>query len=314
MNATASPTRNELQASIPYLRVLAQHLDRIADVDEMLVLREEIDGTNRVIVPTSLIGEVIDEAHQWLGTAHEGVKKVLERLVHSYYWPGMKRDVQLHLATCPPCEKFDSSSKRQRGKLNPIPTNDRGDILAIDVFGGKASLPEPPCANRYILTMNDLFTKFGLAAPMPDQSAQTVADTLLARWVLLFGAPRRLRTDQGANFESAIVPNLCTIWRIDKVPTTAYHPAGTGACERLNQTIKRGLQKTLNEKRMEDWDVVLSEVMFAYYTSVHTTTGFTPYFLRFVWRSAYPARFLLAYPRWSVRQLPTPSNVIRNLA
>ena len=59
------------------------------------MLREESDGTNRVIVPTSLIGEAIEEAHQGPGTAHEGVKKVLERLVHSYYWPEMKRDVQV---------------------------------------------------------------------------------------------------------------------------------------------------------------------------------------------------------------------------
>ena len=155
----------------------------------MLVLREEIDGTNRVIVPTSLIREVIDEAHQGPGTAHEDVNKVLERLVHSYYWPGMKRDVQLQLATCPTWDKFHSPSKSQRGKLNPIPTNDRGEILSIEVFGGKASLPETPRANRYILTMSDLFPKFAVAATMPDQSAQTVADTLLARWVLLFGAP-----------------------------------------------------------------------------------------------------------------------------
>ena len=39
VNATATHTRDELQASSPDLRVLAQHLDRIAEVDEMLVLR-----------------------------------------------------------------------------------------------------------------------------------------------------------------------------------------------------------------------------------------------------------------------------------
>ena len=82
VNASATPTRDDLQPSSPYLRVLAQHLDRIAKVDDMLVLREESEGTNRVIVPTSLIGEAIEEAHQGPGTAHEGVKKVLERLVH----------------------------------------------------------------------------------------------------------------------------------------------------------------------------------------------------------------------------------------
>ena len=108
--------------------------------------------------------------------------------------------------------------------------------------------------------------------------------------------PRRLLTDQRANFESAIVQNLCTIWRIDKVRTTAYHPAGNGACERLNQTIKRGLQKVMNEKRMEGWDVVLSEVMFAYNTSVHTTTGFTPYFLTFGVEARVPSEILVGLP------------------
>ena len=38
-NATVTPTRDELHASHPFLRVLAQHLARIAEVDEMLVLR-----------------------------------------------------------------------------------------------------------------------------------------------------------------------------------------------------------------------------------------------------------------------------------
>ena len=60
--------------------------------------------------------------------------------------------------------------------------------------------------------------------------------------------------------------------------TRAYHPAGNGAFERLNQTIKRGLQKMMNEKCLEQCDLVFSEVMFVYDTSVHITTAFTPYF------------------------------------
>ena len=97
----------------------------IAEVDEMLVHREVVDGTNRVNVHTSNIGEVIEEAHQGPGTAHEGAKKVLERLVPSYYWPGMKKDVQLQLAPCPTCHKCNYHSKSQRPKLNQIPPNDR---------------------------------------------------------------------------------------------------------------------------------------------------------------------------------------------
>ena len=220
----------------------------------------------------------MEEADQWPGTAHEGPKKVLELRVHSYYWPGMKRDGQLQLATFPTSDKFHSPSKRQHAKPNPFPTNDRGEIHAIDVFAGKASLPETPRANRYILTMSDLFTKFGVGGPMPEQ---WVFHALLSQLVLLFVAPRRLLTDQAAYFESGIVQNLCTIWCIEKVRTRPYHPAGNGACERLNQTFMGGLQKMPNEKRLEEWDVELSKDIFAYNTSVHCTTGFTPYFLIF---------------------------------
>ena len=63
-DATATPTSDELQASSPYLALLAQHLEFIPEVEQMLVLREEDAGTNRVIVPTSLISDLIEEAHQ----------------------------------------------------------------------------------------------------------------------------------------------------------------------------------------------------------------------------------------------------------
>ena len=52
---------------------------------------------------------------------------------------------------------------------------------------------------------------------MTDQTAQTVVDALLARWILLLGAQRRILSDQGANFESAQVQNLSALLRIEKV-------------------------------------------------------------------------------------------------
>ena len=215
----------------------------------------------------------------------------------------MKRVVQLQPATCLTCHKFHSPSKRQRAKVNPIPTNAQEDILASNVFVGKATLAETPRSNRYILTMIELFTKFGVAATIPEQSSQTVADTILSRWLLLFGALRRLLTYQQANFESAVVQILCTIWGIDKVCTTAYHSPGNRACERLNQTSKDGLQKMLKEKRTEEWDVILSEVLFAYNTSVHSTTGFTPYFHIFGVEEHIPSDILVGFPEME----PTPA-------
>ena len=80
----------------------------------------------------------------WNGTR---MHEVLERLMHCDYWPGMKKDVQLQFAPSTNCDKFYNPSKRHRAILNPISTNDRGDVLALDVFAGKDSLPGTPPAN-----------------------------------------------------------------------------------------------------------------------------------------------------------------------
>ena len=287
------PSKDMLAKCSPYIRTLIQYFDQLQIFDDLLVLNEGTEEAKRIVVPTKLVESLIDEAHQGPGAAHEGVQKVFYRLIKSYYWPAMKKDIQLQLAACPICDKFKNMSRKQRAELQPIPTTDRGDILAIDVFGGKASLPLTARNNKYVLTMVDIFTKFGVAAPMGDQTAQTVCDTLLARWILLFGAPRRLLTDQGQNFESSTLANLCNLWRIDKIRTTSYHPAGNGACERLNQTIKHGLQKILNDQNMDNWDLILNDVMFAYNTSIHSTTGFTPQMLMFGGEARIPSEIIV---------------------
>ena len=113
---------------------------------------------------------------------------------------------------------------------------------------------------------------------------------------MIFGPPNKILSDQGSNFESAIFKNLCQVWRIKKVRTTDYHPATNGACERVNRTIKHGLQKSLNGKNLEEWDTVLSHVIFSYNTSVHSSTLFTPFFLMFGVEARIPAEIILGRP------------------
>ena len=60
-------------------------------------------------------------------------------------------------------------------------------------------------------------------------------------------------------------------------PKDSHHGLSSG----WQWTIKRGLQKMLNEQNLHEWDTILSHVVFAYNTSIHSTTHFTPFFLMF---------------------------------
>ena len=65
-----------------------------------------------------------------------------------------------------------------------------------------------------------------------------------------------------------------------KTKTTLYHPRSDGLVERFNRTLLVMLAMFVSREH-DNWDDFLPFMMLAYNTTVHTTTGFTPYRLVF---------------------------------
>lgn len=63
-----------------------------------------------------------------------------------------------------------------------------------------------------------------------------------------------------------------------RVFSAAYHPQTNGAVERINKTLKEMLKGGINPET-NNWDEELPFVLYAYRTSVHTTTGQTPFYM-----------------------------------
>ncbi|KAJ8351905.1 hypothetical protein SKAU_G00233810 [Synaphobranchus kaupii] len=64
------------------------------------------------------------------------------------------------------------------------------------------------------------------AYPTKDQKAGTVAKVLWRNLFSRFGFPEKLHADQGRNFESSVVKELCKCTGITKTHTSPYHPQG----------------------------------------------------------------------------------------
>ena len=118
------------------------------------------------------------------------------------------------------------------------------------------------------------------AYPLKKIDAITIATVFVNEFVARFGAPDRLHTDQGKNFDSALFRSVCTLLGIDKTRTTAYHPASDGLVERFNQTLERGLAHYVSLHH-RDWDTKLPAFLLGYRTIPQSSTGYTPSYLLF---------------------------------
>ena len=100
------------------------------------------------------------------------------------------------------------------------------------------------------------------------------------------GPPQRLYSDQGRNFESYILSELCKAFGVTKSRTTPYHPLGDGLVERINRSLLN-LLHTLVEKE-SDWEEHVQLLMFVYRTTKHSTTKLSPHEILFGQNSASP--------------------------
>jgi transposase InsO family protein len=162
--------------------------------------------------------------------------------------------------------------------------------MSIDITGPH---PRSRDGNEFILTVMDSFTKWAEAIPIRSHTAQVVARKLVENVFARYGTPLRLLSDQGPEFESALMAEMCRAFQIEKVRTTSYKPSTNGAVERFHRTLNSMLGKVVDESQ-RDWDHRLYEVMAAYRSTVHQSTGFSPNFLVYGRENRAPIDLVLA--------------------
>jgi len=137
-------------------------------------------------------------------------------------------------------------------------------------------MPETHRGNKWILVLTDHFTRWQDALALPDATAPVVASALDERVFCYLGLPEQIHTDQGAQFESQLMAELCLLWNVEKTRTTPYHPQANGVVERNNRLLGDSLRAMLLNRGQDEWDLLLPQIMRAFRGTPHSTTGETP--------------------------------------
>jgi len=246
----------------------------------------------QLVLPQQLVPTVLTALHKDPTAGHLGIAKTLQKIRDRFYWPGQRRDVEDWCRACDECAARKSLPRPRRASLQSDLTGVPIQRVAMDILG---PLPETERGHKYILVIADYFTKWTEAFPMHDMEAQTVAKLFVHHFVCRFGAPDYLHTDQGSNFESILMAEICRLLGILKTRTTPYHPQSDGLVERFNRTLLNMLS-VIAKDREQDWDLQLPLVMMAYWTSVQESTQATPFSLMFGREARLPIDVMFGTP------------------
>ena len=88
--------------------------------------------------------------------------------------------------------------------------------------------------------------------------------------------PAVIHSDQGQEVENNLMQEMCLLCGAHKTCTTPFHQASDGLVERFNRKLLMMLAMFVGEHR-DDRDDLLPAVMMAYRSSMHKSTGFSPY-------------------------------------
>ena len=257
------------------------------DMGQSSIIVDVSNGPARPYIPFSFRKRLFDVVH---GLGHPGVERTRQSICSKVVWPSMREDVSKWARECLQCQQ----AKVLRHTVPPIGDfqvpNKRFEHIHID-------LVTLPLSNgfKYLLTMVDRFTRWPVAVPLADITAQSVIDGFAFGWIQTFGVPATITSDRGSQFSSEIFQQLTRTWGIKTIMTAPYHPEANGMVERFHRRMKEALI-ALGAEEPHQWFWRLPCAMLAIRTTIKPDISASPADLVFGEGLAVPGELLTTLP------------------
>ncbi|CEM28243.1 unnamed protein product [Vitrella brassicaformis CCMP3155] len=154
------------------------------------------------------------------------------------------------------------------------------------------ALPPSLDDKSFALTVQDTFTKWPEVytfskAPGTGPTGEDVIEALMDT-IARHGMIDETITDKGSHFVNEAMREVTAKLLIKHTTTSPMHPQANGLIERFNRTLKDWINPYLN-KEQTNWDKVIPLALYAYRTTEHESTGFTPFKMLYGREAVHPS-------------------------
>ena len=164
--------------------------------------------------------------------------------------------------------------RKMKFPLKSVESSEFNEVVQID--HQKICMTES--GYNQILVIIDHFTKLAEAVPCQTASAEETCDHLITHWISRYGCPMTFQSDNGKAFVGDLTKELLKRSHIAQAHSTTYHPQTNGLVERQNRTLVNML-RVYCSRYMTDWDKYLPQVVGAYNSTQHSTSGISPFMM-----------------------------------
>ena len=288
-----APTLNSIRSDLnKERRSLFAQWNRIR-ISGKNLYREYNDNEGNIkfqyIVPKNQRLAILNAAHDHIYSGHLGHDKTVNRIIPKFYWPNSFKEIAAHVKSCISCQEIKTPNRYNEAPLQPIRPRKPGQVWTSDIMG-----PIKTTANgySYILVICDHFSKWVEIYALKTISALEVSKCI-TNSICQHGIPEQILTDQGSNYMSELMAEVWELLDIHKTRTTPFHPECDGLSEKFNQTLRKMISAYVNESH-SNWDENLNILAFAYNTSVHGSTGCTPFEITYGYKPKVPLDLMIS--------------------
>ena len=158
----------------------------------------------RLVLPQTYHTLVMHGCHDDLGNL--GTECMLDLLHDQFYWPKMQDDAEQHIWHCGRCNWFKAPPHCK--EFYPILATYPLELVHIDFLMIKNSKNGKDVS---VLVITDHFTGYMQAIVTTSQAVQVMAWAMWYRFFIHYTFPTSILSDQGCNFESNLIKELCDL-------------------------------------------------------------------------------------------------------